>query len=288
MVQVDVGSVLGPASPGSIVPDPYPHVVVDSPYDLETYRRLAETFPPSKWFLRHLEKVENNQAVRIPALPALESEKFSPEWHAFVAYHTSRAFWHDVLRVFGAEMRRIYPDLEERMGRPFEEWRPKVRGAPGDADIEMDVQFVINTPVTRPTSVRPAHVDSERKIFTGLFYMKPEDDPTPGGDLELFAPRGREIIFDSHYTNERDVTCVRRVEYTANRFTAFVNCLDAIHGVTPRPVTDRFRRYINFVIETPFPAFRVPKPPLHRKLLQKALRRRENVNGVTLPPDTVI
>lgn len=288
MNAVNPGSVLARSSGADVVRDPYPHIVVDQVFDEATYRRLAESFPPAEWFLRHLKEVKNNQAVRIPAAAVLENPKFSPEWREFFRYHTSQDFWNDILRVFGEDMLRIYPDIEKRAGKPLEKWQTKLRSAPGEADINMDLLFVINTPVTRPTSVRPAHVDSEYKIFTGLFYMKPEDDPTPGGDLELFRAAKPELRFGGHYADERELERVRTVEYTANRFLAFVNCLDSIHGVTPRPVTDRIRRYVNFVVETPFKAFELRPLPIHRQLLLSLRQRWGKAPGVTLPADAEI
>jgi hypothetical protein len=38
-----------------------------------------------------------------------------------------------------------------------------------------------------------------------------------------------------------------------------VNSAQAVHGVTPRAASHLPRRYINFIVETPFKAFRVPK-----------------------------
>ena len=45
----------------------------------------------------------------------------------------------------------------------------------------------INTPVLEASSVRSAHLDNLNKLFTGLFYMKQDDDKSTGGDLELYS-----------------------------------------------------------------------------------------------------
>ncbi len=184
-----VGSVLGGVSPADVNTDPYAHIVADSPIATGIYDRLAETFPPVNWFLGDLEKVGNNQAVRIPASQVLKGDRFSPEWREFFRYHTSQDFWDDIVRVFGDQLRAAHPALEDKVGKPFEEWRAQLRGSGGSAEINLDLLFVINTAVTSESSVRPAHVDATDKIFSGLFYMKPEDDPTLGGDLALYRPK---------------------------------------------------------------------------------------------------
>lgn len=282
MLQNDrTGSVLQACSADDVRTDPFAHIVVDTPFAPELYDRLAETFPPSDRFLRHLPTVKNNQAVRIPAALVIGDDTFSPEWREFFRYHTSQAFWDDIVRVFGEHLRAAHPALESRAGRAFEDWRVKLRTEPGEAEVALDLLFVINTPVRRPSSVRPAHVDDEKKIFSGLYYMKPEDDPTPGGDLALYRPHDGEVRFGGHYVEPRSVEEADRIEYTANRFIGFVNSPASLHGVTPRPRTERIRRYINFVVETPFPAFELPMLPLRRQLIF-SLKRRNKVPGVTL------
>ncbi|MDH3668232.1 MAG: hypothetical protein OEN23_14990 [Paracoccaceae bacterium] len=277
-----VGSVLGGVSPADVKTDPYAHIVVDSPMSGEVYDRLAETFPPIEWFLGDLEKVGNNQAVRIPASQVLESDKFSPDWREFFRYHTSQDFWNDIVRVFGDQLRAAHPALEDKVGKPFEEWRAQLRGSGGLAEINLDLLFVINTAVTSESSVRPAHVDATDKIFSGLFYMKPEDDPTPGGDLALYRPRKGEAQFGGHYAQPEEIDETDVVGYTANRFIGFVNSPASLHGVTPRPVTNRIRRYINYVVETPFQAFEIPKLPLHKQVLFALKHRRNKAKGITL------
>ena len=282
MPQENVGSVLGLCGKADVKEQPYAHIIADTPYEPALYDRLAESFPPIDWFLGGLDAVKSNQAVRIPASLVIGNEKFSPEWREFFRYHTSQDFWGDIVRVFGASLRATYPDLEARAGLPFEDWRVKLRGESGEAQINLDLLFVINTPVERSSSVRTAHVDDETKIFSGLFYMKPEDDPTPGGDLALYRTLNQVTRFGGHYVEPAEIEQADLIEYSANRFVGFVNSARSIHGVTPRPVTPNIRRYINFVVETPFAAFQLPKLPFHRKWMLKFRHRRLKSAGVTL------
>ncbi len=288
MPRCHVGSVLQSCSKAVVKEQPFAHIVADSPYEPTLYDKLSESFPPTDWFLRHLDEVKSNQAVRIPASHVIGNEKFSQEWQDFFRYHTSQEFWTDIVRVFGDSLRATYPDIERRAGLRFEDWRVKLRGESGDAQINLDLLFVINTAVQNSSSVRPPHVDDERKIFSGLFYMKPEDDPTPGGDLALYRPLDRDIGFGGHYVEPSEIERTDLIEYTANRFIGFVNSLRSLHGVTPRPETQHIRRYINFVVETPFPAFQLPKLPLHKKWMFKFKHRMHKAAGVTLTSEHLI
>ncbi len=282
MPQKHVGSVLGLCSKADVKTRPYAYIVADAPYEPALYDRLAESFPPTDWFLGGLDSVQNNQAVRIPASHVIGNEKFSPEWREMFRYHTSQDFWDDIVRVFGDSLRATYPKLESRAGLPFEDWRVKLRNESGEAQVSLDLMFVINTAVERSSSVRPAHVDDEKKIFSGLFYMKPEDDQTPGGDLAIYRTLNQGTQFGGHYVESTDIEQTDLIEYSANRFIGFINSDRSIHGVTPRPVTQRIRRYINFVVETPFSAFQLPKMPLHRKLMFKLRHRAHKSPGITL------
>jgi len=53
----------------------------------------------------------------------------------------------------------------------------------------------------------------------------------------------------------RDVDLVKTVSYRANSYVCFVNSPQAVHGVSPRDLTDVPRRYINFIAELPIKAF---------------------------------
>ena len=259
--------------------DPFAHIVADSPLSKDLYNRLVETFPANERFLGHVDDVKSNQAIRLSASQVLEDESFSPEWRAFFRYHTSADFWAEVVGVFGKSLRAKFPDLESRVGRPFEEWRVGRRG--GEGDILLDILFVINTPADKPSSVRPPHVDQEKKIFSGLFYMRPDDDPTPGGDLSLFKPLKKPIQFAGHYVDPKAIEEARLIEYGANRFVGFVNSDEALHGVTERKFTQHTRRYINFVAEVPFKAFELQQLPPHRRFLLK-MGRKNKSPGVTV------
>jgi hypothetical protein len=236
-----------------IVTEPYAHLTRRGMVPAETYARLEADFPSLDVILDG-RKPENNQAVRMTVKQVLNDHRISPIWREFFEYHTSADYWRDVVRLFAAHFRREFPDLEARVGRRYEDWRVVPRGFAGDADIHLDCQFVMNTPVTMVSSVKTAHIDLCDKIFSALFYFRSEDDRTPGGDFGIYRWR-RSPRFIKHRTMERDVEQVKTVDYAANTYACFVNSEQSVHAVSPRSVTEIPRRYINFIAELPIKAF---------------------------------
>lgn len=234
---------------------PFPHLVVAPAVEPEAFGALRAAFPPLERFVSRVPVVESNRAIRINAAAVERSGWVAPTWREFFAYHTSADYWRDVVRLFAAHFRRAFPDLEERIGRRYDDWRVAPRGSDAAADVRLDCQFVVNTPVTARSSVKTAHVDKYDKIFSALFYVPDPREDGAGGDLALYAWR-RSPRFVKHRVLERDVEQMKTVPYAPNTYVAFVNSEQAVHGVSPRDVTDVPRRYVNFIAEVPLKAFR--------------------------------
>jgi hypothetical protein len=239
--------------PADIVDVPYAHYATANVVPPEVYAALEADFPRLDTILNGRD-AGNNQAVRMTVKQVLNDRRISPLWRAFFEYHTSREYWCDVVRLFGERFRRAFPDLEERVGRRYEDWRVMPRGFAGEADIHLDCQFVMNTPVTEVGSVKTAHVDLCDKVFSALFYFREAGDTTPGGDFEIYRWR-RTPRFVKHRCLDCDVEKVKIVNYSANTYACFLNSEQAVHGVSPRGITNVPRRYINFIAELPMKAF---------------------------------
>ncbi|HVM85061.1 MAG TPA: hypothetical protein VMW18_14315 [Candidatus Binatia bacterium] len=238
-----------------VLDQPYAHYATGAAVPAETYAALEADFPSLDMIVEGRAGYTNNQAVRMTVKQVLNDRRISPLWREFFEYHTSAEYWRDVVRLFGDRFRRAFPDLEAEVGRRYEDWRVMPRGFGGDADIHLDCQFVMNTPVTEVSSVKTAHVDLCDKIFSALFYFRDVRDETTGGDLEIYRWR-RSPRFIKHRTMDRDIERVKVVDYAANAYACFLNSEQAVHGVSPRGVTQVPRRYINFIAELPIKAFR--------------------------------
>ncbi|HEV8389266.1 MAG TPA: hypothetical protein VGQ35_05455 [Dongiaceae bacterium] len=237
-----------------IVTEPYAHYTQTDVVPASLYQELAAEFPSLAVIVNERMDIGSNEAVRMTVKQVLSDRRISPLWREFFDYHTSTEYWRDVTRLFGEHFRREFPGLEERVGRAYEDWRVVPRGYAGEADVRLDCQFVMNTPVTRRSSVKTAHIDLCDKIFSALYYMRDPRDLSQGGDLDIYDWR-REPRFVKHRTLMRDVELVKTVPYRANSYLCFVNSPQAVHGVSPREATDVPRRYINFIAELPVKAF---------------------------------
>jgi hypothetical protein len=244
---------LSSLQPADIVDTPYAHYASANIVPANVYAALEAEFPKLETILNGRD-VGSNQAVRMTVKQVLNDRRISPLWREFFEYHTSGDYWRDIVRLFGDRFRRAFPNLEERVGRRFEDWRVVPRGFAGEADIHLDCQFVMNTPVTEVSSVKSAHVDLCDKIFSALFYFRDAADNTAGGDFEMYRWR-RSPRFIKHRTMNRDVEMMKIVKYEANAYACFLNSEQAVHGVSPRSITDVPRRYINFIAELPIKAF---------------------------------
>lgn len=239
---------------GDVVTEPYAHYTQSDVVSAPLYQELAADFPSLAVIVNDRSDIGSNEAVRMTVKQVLSDRRISALWREFFEYHTSTEYWRDVTRLFAVHFRREFPGLEERIGRAYEDWRVMPRGYAGEADVRLDCQFVMNTPVTRKSSVKTAHIDLCDKIFSALFYMRDPRDHSAGGDLDLYDWR-REPRFVKHRALNRDVELVKTVPYQANSYLCFVNSPQAVHGVSPRDTTDVPRRYINFIAELPVKAF---------------------------------
>lgn len=237
-----------------IFTEPYAHHARQNAVPAGLYQQLEADFPGLDMILNGRAEAGSNVAVRLTVKQVLGDRRISPLWREFFEYHTSGEYWRQVAGMFGNHLRREFPGLEERVGRPVEDWRVVPRGFGGDADIRLDCQFVMNTPVREVTSVKTPHVDLCDKIFSALFYFRDPLDKVSGGDFDIYRWR-REPRFIKHRSMDRDVELVKTLTYAPNSYACFVNSPRAVHGVSPRAITNLPRRYINFIAELPFKAF---------------------------------
>jgi hypothetical protein len=274
-------SVLSALLPESLHTDPYAHLVSVPALPESIYNRLASEFPDISTVLGG-RYASDNMAARLPAKKVLENSRISARWHDFFAYHSSDAFWQDIVRVFGNSFRSVFPWIEDRAGRPLEDWRAAPRGLKNDSDIRLDCQFVINTPSNRQKSVKTQHVDRRTTILSMLYYFRDPEDRSEGGDLELYAwKRAPRFLPFQRMILPHDLELKRVVAYAPNTLVAFVNSQMSPHGVSPRSNAQLPRRYINFICETPFKVFNTPELgladrirywPLTRKLGQRSVK----------------
>jgi len=253
-------SILSRLSRERITFEPYPHAWTSEALEPAYYAELEAAFP-SLERIAGAGPLPNNRPYRLPACEVFEDRAVPAVWRCFFAYHCSGAFLREQVSLWRAAIEREYPDLEARFGKPLSEITADVRlcrqgSLPENllenlrADAILDCQFVVNSPVTRPSSVRGSHVDRPYKLFVALLYFRHPEDRSSGGDLRIERLRTPGPRFDRRqHVDERCVECCAEIPYAPNTLVAWLNTARSLHAVTARSETPVPRRYLNFLTE---------------------------------------
>jgi len=255
--------------------EPFPHIVIENALDKDVYDASMAAFPSFDAVCCGMEGIESNALYMRSARDVLSSDRFSPLFREMFAFHVSNGFWHELTPLLADTMRSLYPDLEQRIGKPIEDWRVTMRGSDDDeAEVVLDCQFCVNSPVTKPSSVRTPHIDKENKFFNALLYCRHPDDDADGGELVLYKFKSKPGFSGAGRTAMPNrVEPVASVAYRANTLVLFLNSPLSVHGVTPRPVTNHIRRYLNITGMVRQDLFKVPKLNPIAAVLERAFAR---------------
>lgn len=223
---------------------PFPHVIIKDALPEKLAGALTKDFPINLFNFS-----ENNKRLDISAHNVMNNGRISHLWKEFIEYHSSAAFYLEVLRVFE-------PCFKVSEYNYFSEFSTGIRGINPhrDKQILLDAQISINTPVTKISSVRNAHIDNTNKLFSGLYYLRRDEDDSEGGDLEILS-------WKEPYTNKDKVKYykegvshnhfakVKKITYSNNVAIIFLNSINSLHSVSPRCLTNHPRQFVNLVGE---------------------------------------
>lgn len=220
---------------------PFPHTGTFDCFPADIYAELVEKRPP--WnAIAYGRTEENNRRIDMPAAGLLKSERLAPIWRDFVEYHTSHDFYLQILGKFEYNFRTFYPQLKN-----MRDYKTGIRYE-AEADIYLDCQLSVNTPVKEKSTVNHPHVDNPLELWASLLYMKEPDDDA-GGDLILHKCI-RPPTF--HGKREADLDCIRpviKIPYSPNAYVCFINSPMSIHSVTERQITEKPRLMVNISLE---------------------------------------
>jgi hypothetical protein len=249
-------SILSRIPQDRIVYDPFPYVHSEEALEPAYYAELAAAFPSMSQLVGE-RPAGNNRAFWLSAFEVVDNPAIPQVWRDFFAYHCSPNFLADVLTFWGRAIEIEYPQINAMFGKPLSQVRSGLRmphkqkvAANRKADVMLDVQFGLNTPVIESTSVKGPHIDNPWKLFAGLLYFRlPQDDST-GGDLDLYRLKTDRYHHDARRGfPERFITPVKTIPYRPNTLIMWLNTARSIHGVSPRSVTPHPRCLVNFVSE---------------------------------------
>ena len=220
---------------------PFPLGVAQKCFGDDVYAQLANG-RPSWEYIAGNKIAENNVRVDLCAMNAYYDETVAVIWKDFIAYHTSPDFYKQIINKFGGFFKQYYPDIQ------FEKLRSAPRYANVPADIWLDCQIGINTPVTEKSTVSKPHLDHPTSVWAGMLYMKEPDDDA-GGHLKLFKCRDLPIDKGERQIDESGLIAHTKIMYKENLFVCFMNSPFSVHSVTEREVTDKPRLLVNFTLE---------------------------------------
>jgi len=255
-------SVLRKASQNRVVTDPYPFIVIDDALPDAVCDALIAQYPSLD--VLGVDARQSNSRWSVPAHEVAANGAIPKIWRDFVAYHASRAFYDEVIDLFGEHMVRMYPHLFPTVAA-LRALRVGIRDDDGSCDLSLDAQISGNTAVRDASSVKTIHVDSEHKLFTGLLYLRDPRDDSTGGDLDVLrfrsdlTPAQWRRRYDGMFIDDQYVEPVLRVPYARNTLFLFVNGPTSLHGVTVRQPTEHLRLFLNIVGETRVKLFDVPQ-----------------------------
>jgi hypothetical protein len=245
-----VRTVLDGVPVGVVQHDPFPHVVVEDAAPADLADSLLSEFPPVE-IVTQGNPYGSNERYSYSARDVRTRGEVSSLWREFVETHVTKAFYTQLVRLFGSVVRATWPDVGARLTADEVSVGVRNESDGREVDVVLDCQVCLNTPVVGyPSSVRRAHLDNSHELFAGLLYLRPDDDRSVGGDLELYRLVGRAPRFHgSREVSSRYAEPAKTVPYRHNTLVCFPNTPLAVHGVTPRQTTDRPRYFVNFVAD---------------------------------------
>ena len=255
---------------------PFPHIIIEDAIPCELAQVLTNAFPVHLFL-----SDENNKRVDISVRNLDKYESISKQWKDFILYHSSSDFFFEFLDIFqdhikDSSLHKILPIHDHHIGRRNIDSFNKCK-------VLLDAQISLNTPALKESSVRKIHVDSENKIYSGLFYLRQPQDNSLGGDLNLYSWKSNytsadKLKFYKEGVQEKHLKLHKTIKYKNNVAVLFLNSLDALHGVTPREVTSHPRTFVNLVAESSFEIYK--KHRLHKRFLIASRKKLSEIKKI--------
>lgn len=239
--------------------EPFPHIIANNVLPETVLKQLTEGLPSLEDMTKGV-KYGSNRRLNYSASDIQANINLPDVWKMFVREHLGQPFLNDIVRLFGSYVPEYFPEFEQRFGK-LSELKAGIRPADkdSDADVLLDCQLAVNTPVTiGGTTVRSAHIDCPKKLFVGLLYLRLEEDESSGGDLLFYRAKTESPPMDETRTvSANHVEVVEQIPYRSNTLVLFLNTPKSFHGVSTRSRTPCHRMFINLLGEMKEPIFQL-------------------------------
>lgn len=248
-----------------IVLAPFPHLVIPHALPDALYQELIACRPDP---FSHYDAPPN---LRLPIAAHLlmTMGHIPPLWKELASALTAPAICRRVATLFADHLHPDQP-LAVLAEDPTQErdWGLVHRDSPMDQTLapiphprqpkntiftEARLEVVSPSAETDGGSHRRAHLDSRNRLFTALLYLRPDDDQSQGGGLDLFRWRQAPTLAQME-AFELDETVVERcatLPYQGNTIAVFPQSPEALHGMAPRGPASHQRAYLFISAEMP-------------------------------------
>lgn len=256
-------SILSHANKQDVQTEPYPYIVIRNALDAAIFEQLQKEFPSPDVVINQREKKDT--WYDYPACLALQNNQVSPLWKEFLTYHSSNAFYQEVINLFELELQKNYPEMKTILGKDWSGLSTSMR-LPGAAnnkqnyatDVSLETQFYVNL-TSEVRAVRGPHVDRPTELYAALLYFREENDDSIGGDLQINSAKNASDLFPDSVSVKVDklpmeissdkVDVVSTIKYEPNTLVLFLNTYKSIHSVSQRSPTPIPRKHINFTAD---------------------------------------
>ncbi|MDP9835272.1 hypothetical protein J2T09_000013 [Neorhizobium huautlense] len=247
-----IASVLSQASTPHMRLDPFPHLVIENALPAEDYRRLQASFPPMEAIVGSspAHGLASNRRYSMSSWPLLLRDDVAACWKTFLQHHTSPQFLEEVFARFSGHWDiDLVPVLKHAVSDG--DAGLLHRDAHRTGRVLLDARVEINSPVSKAaSSARGAHLDTPNRLYSGLFYLRSEEDDSTGGELDLYTWKEQPASNIDVFELPADmVQKVGSIPYRANQLVMFPQSMLALHGVGIRYPTPHIRRYVFITAE---------------------------------------
>lgn len=245
-------SVIRSLSAGSLQMQPFPHLWSAPCLGPACYEALVARFPTCHSLVADV-LPSPNVGIRVPSSRILETQTFPHEWCQFVGHHTSQAFWKTLARVFGAEIRFLYPELERELDRPLEDWRVVRRSDEVGAEITLECEIVLPPFETMTPERREIpRTATATRLWTGLLSLGAGGDE---GIANVTVHPDTASSTDVLDATRRDGFHQLSLPQQANTFVGFVESPGAMRCVGQPSRHGQSLRFVEFSVWVNHPVY---------------------------------
>lgn len=244
-MQENVNEIVNKIKETELHTSPFKYIYIENFLPNDMYEAVLTDYPTSDTFREMGHDIQNNIRYQLSIKDIYTEPKY--EYYRSLIENVFNQEFYNAVR------EKFKEGPETVVGRRFMD----------EKGVQLDFQPGINSPVTRECTVRNPHVDSPEELFAGLLYLRAPEDDSTGGELELYSVKGKPHFCRKQKIKDNDRVYLKKNEivntdslvkeltipYKANNFVMFVNNKQAIHGVSPRGVTEHERRLLNIIYE---------------------------------------